>query len=65
MLKLLNVIDEFMRECLAIEVDRSIGADSVVACLDRLAAERGAPAYVRFDIHYGWVMDPPAVRPAA
>ena len=48
-LKLLNVIDEFTRECLAIDVDRSIDADGVVACLDRLAAERGAPAYVRFD----------------
>jgi len=50
MLKLLNVIDEFTRECLAIDVDRSIGADGVVRCLDRLAAERGAPVYVRFDI---------------
>ncbi|MHB2023363.1 MAG: IS3 family transposase [Mycobacteriales bacterium] len=49
MLKLLNVIDEFTRECLAIEVDRSIDADGVVACLDRLAASRGAPAYLRFD----------------
>lgn len=49
MLKLLNVIDEFTRECLAIDVDRSINADGVVRCLDRLAAERGVPAYVRFD----------------
>ena len=49
MLKLLNVIDEYTRECLAIDVDRSIDADGVVGCLERLAAERGAPAYVRFD----------------
>jgi putative transposase len=49
MLKLLNVIDEYSRECLAIDTERSIDADGVVACLDRLAAERGAPAYVRFD----------------
>jgi putative transposase len=49
MLKLLNVIDEYSRECLAIDVERSIDADGVVACLERLAAERGAPAYVRFD----------------
>ena len=48
-LKLLNVIDEFTREALAIDVERSIDADGVVACLERLAAERGAPAYVRFD----------------
>ena len=51
-LKLLNVIDEFTRECLAIEVDRSIDADGVVRVLDRLALQRGmAPAFVRFDIH--------------
>jgi putative transposase len=48
-LKLLNVIDEYSRECLAIEVERAIDADGVVTCLERLAAERGAPAYVRFD----------------
>src|SRR5271157_6097082 len=49
MLKLLNVIDEYSREALAIDTERSIDADAVVACLERLAAERGAPAYVRFD----------------
>ena len=48
-LKMLNVIDEHTRECLAIEVDRSIDADHVVAVLDRLAVERGAPVFVRFD----------------
>ena len=34
---------------LATDVERSIDADAVVGCLERLAAERGAPAYVRFD----------------
>jgi putative transposase len=48
-IKLLNVVDEFTRECLAIVVDRSITADKVVATLDRLSLERGAPAFVRFD----------------
>ena len=48
-LKLLNVIDEFTRECPAIVVERSIDADRVVATLDRLVVERGAPAFVRFD----------------
>ncbi|WP_210687538.1 IS3 family transposase [Mycolicibacterium sp. GESEQ-9] len=48
-LKMLNVIDEFTREALAIEVDRSIDADGVVAVLDRLALVHGAPHYVRFD----------------
>jgi putative transposase len=48
-LKLLNVVDEFTRECPAIVVARSINADRVVAVLDRLAATRGAPGFVRFD----------------
>ena len=48
-LKMLNVIDEFTREALAIKVDRSIDADGVVGVLDRLALQRGAPTYVRFD----------------
>jgi putative transposase len=49
-MKMLNVIDEFTRECLAIEVDRSIDADHVVDILDRIALQRGgAPVYVRFD----------------
>ncbi len=48
-LKLLNVIDEFTRECPAIVVARNIDADGVVACLERIAAERGAPMYLRFD----------------
>jgi putative transposase len=48
--KMLNVIDEHTREALATVVDTSIGADQVVATLDRLAIERGRPpAYVRFD----------------
>lgn len=48
-IKMLNVIDEYTRECPAIEVARSLNADDVVAVLDRLAATRGAPAYLRFD----------------
>lgn len=48
-LKLLNIVDEFTREVLAIEVARSIDADHVVAVLDRLANERRAPRFVRFD----------------
>jgi len=49
MLKILNVVDESSREALARDVKRSIDADDVVRCLDRLAKERGAPVYVRFD----------------
>ena len=48
-LKFLNVVDEFTREALAIEVDRSINAEETVAVLERLASERGAPANIRSD----------------
>jgi putative transposase len=48
-IKILNVIDEFTREALAIEVDRCIDADGVVRVLDRIKTQRGAPVYVRFD----------------
>ena len=48
-LRLFNVIDEFTREALVIEVDRSIDADKVVAVLDSLAAARRPPGFVRFD----------------
>lgn len=40
-LKLQNVIDELTRECLAIDVDRSIDVGHVVRVFDRLATERG------------------------
>ena len=48
-LKFLNVVDEFTREALAIEVERSIDAEETVAVLKRLATERGAPANIRAD----------------
>jgi putative transposase len=47
--KLLNIIDEYTREAIAIRVDRSITADDVVDVLEGLTAVRGAPAFVRFD----------------
>ena len=48
-IKLLNIVDEFTRQALAVVVERSIDADRVVATLDHLMIERGAPRYVRFD----------------
>ena len=48
--KMLNIIDEYTRECLAIVVAHSIDADTVVGTLARLSIERGRPpAFVRFD----------------
>lgn len=41
-IKMLNVIDEFTREALAIHVDRAINVDGVVDVLDQLALQHGA-----------------------
>jgi putative transposase len=48
-LKLLVVIDEYTRECLAIEVGRSFTAQDVVNTLQYLFAVRGTPAHIRSD----------------
>jgi putative transposase len=48
-LKFLNIVDEFTREALAIEVDRTINAEETVKVLERLAAEHGPPANIRAD----------------
>jgi putative transposase len=48
-IKLLNIVDEYTREALAIVVERSIDADRVVATLDLLGTQRGVPRFVRFD----------------
>lgn len=48
-LKLLNIVDEFTREALSTRTERSIDANDVVITLDKIAGERGYPAYVRFD----------------
>ena len=48
-LKVLPVVDEFTRECLAIEVATSLPAARVIAVLARLFALHGAPAYLRSD----------------
>src|SRR3954468_22318679 len=48
-IKLLNIVDEFTREALAMDVATSITADDTVKTLERLARERGAPGHVRCD----------------
>jgi putative transposase len=47
--RMLNVVDAFTRECLAIEVDTSLSARRVVAVLDRLVWQRGLPDALRID----------------
>jgi putative transposase len=48
-LKILNIVDEHTREALAMHVGRRADADTVVAVLDRLAGQRGAPKHLRMD----------------
>jgi len=48
-LKLLNVVDEHTREALAMRVGRSCTADDLVAVIEALVAERGAPEHLRMD----------------
>ncbi len=48
-LKLLNVVDEFTRELLAMFVEPSIDADRAVSVPEALAAERGGPELLRCD----------------
>ena len=47
--RLLNVIDDFNRESLAIEVDTSLTSLRVIRVLDRLIAQRGKPSNIRTD----------------
>ncbi len=44
-----NVIDDFNREALAVEIDTGISAQRVVRILDQIAVWRGLPKRVRFD----------------
>ena len=45
----LNIVDDFTRECVAIEVDRSLPGLRVVRVLDRLAAAIGLPQCIVVD----------------
>jgi len=48
-LKCLTVIDEFTRECLAIDIAGSIRSSRVIEVLTRLISEHGAPRFLRSD----------------
>lgn len=47
--RMLNIIDEYTRECLAISVDRKITASDVIDTLAELFMERGTPKFIRSD----------------
>ncbi|WP_218709304.1 IS3 family transposase [Citrobacter braakii] len=44
-----NVVDDFNREALSIEIDLNLPAQRVVRVLDRIAANRGYPVMLRMD----------------
>ena len=48
-IRILNVIDEYTRECVGILVKRSIKASDVEGLLARLFIEKGRPEYLRSD----------------
>ena len=48
-IRCLNIVDDFTRECLAIEVDTSIPGARVVAVLERLRVLRGLPQVIVTD----------------
>src|SRR4051794_41378594 len=47
--RMLNVIDEFTHECLAIRVDRKLKAIDVIDVLADLFILRGVPGHIRSD----------------
>jgi transposase InsO family protein len=48
-LRLLTVVDEYTRQCLAIKVGRQLRADDVLQCLTDLCVAHGVPDHLRAD----------------
>jgi putative transposase len=48
-IKMLTVIDEYSRECLAIVVERRLQSDDVLSCLAELFVRHGPPEHIRSD----------------
>ena len=48
-LRILSVLDEHSRECLALQVARQLTAADLIIVLERLIAQRGVPAHRRSD----------------
>jgi hypothetical protein len=47
--RMLNIVDDYTRECLAIEVDTSLSGARVVRVLEELKTRRGLPQQIRSD----------------
>jgi putative transposase len=48
-IRMLNIVDEYTRECLAIRVDRRLNSTSVIDVLTDLFILRGVPGHIRSD----------------
>jgi len=48
-LRMLTVVDEYTRECLAIEVARKLNSQDVLRVLGKVFVEHGTPEYIRSD----------------
>ena len=48
-IKILTVVDEYTRECLALVVERRLRSDDVLHCLTDLFVARGIPEHIRSD----------------
>jgi len=48
-LRMLTIVDEYSRECLAIDVARRLGSEDVLERLADLFVERGTPEFIRSD----------------
>jgi transposase InsO family protein len=48
-LKWLSIVDEYTRECLALEVDRGMTSEGVLDVLRDLFVIRGVPKHIRSD----------------
>jgi transposase InsO family protein len=48
-LKILTLIDEYSRECLALLVERNISSDDVLYCLADIFTQYGIPDHIRSD----------------
>ncbi len=48
-IRMLTIVDEYTRECLAIDVERRLNSQDVLYCLGKLFVHRGSPAYIRSD----------------
>jgi putative transposase len=47
--RMLTLVDEYTRECLAVDVERRLRSDDVLYRLEQLFVERGVPGHIRSD----------------